>query len=233
MGLRSASALMDALMSFSIARDLAAIDQPHLLAELDVILDRYGTAEVESIDIGQFLGDILNVTRQTKVTLPSSVTMVSRGLVTMEGTLLEYVGSFNMVDIINKHIKRTKETSDDFKDTVKELLVAVNGASRGALRAAEYAGDTMQLLSRGQLKVNMEMLGSAEPMMKISRILNRLTIGLIIAGLFESVRHCSRSRSTNPISSACPSSRLSNSLSHHPFALDRHRHLPQKPQPLR
>ena len=100
----------------------------HLLAELDVILDRYGTAEVESIDIGQFLGDILNVTRQTKVTLPSSVTMVSRGLVTMEGTLLEYVGSFNMVDIINKHIKRTKETSDDFKDTVKELLVAVNGA---------------------------------------------------------------------------------------------------------
>ena len=185
-GLRSASALMDALMSFSIARDLAAIDQPHLLAELDVILDRYGTAEVESIDIGQFLGDILNVTRQTKVTLPSSVTMVSRGLVTMEGTLLEYVGSFNMVDIINKHIKRTKETSDDFKDTVKELLVAVNGASRGALRAAEYAGDTMQLLSRGQLKVNMEMLGSAEPMMKISRILNRLTIGLIIAGLLIS-----------------------------------------------
>ena len=112
--------------------------------------------------------------------------MVSRGLVTMEGTLLEYVGSFNMVDIINKHIKRTKETSDDFKDTVKELLVAVNGASRGALRAAEYAGDTMQLLSRGQLKVNMEMLGSAEPMMKISRILNRLTIGLIIAGLLIS-----------------------------------------------
>ena len=65
-------------------------------------------------------------------------------------------------------------------------LVAVNGASRGALRAAEYAGDTMQLLSRGQLKVNMEMLGSAEPMMKISRILNRLTIGLIIAGLLIS-----------------------------------------------
>lgn len=120
-------------MSFSIARDLAAIDQPHLLAEFDVILGPgMGTAEVESIDIGQFLGDILNVTRQTKVTLPSSVTMVSRGLVTMEGTLLEYVGSFNMVDIINKHIKRTKETSDDFKDTVKELLVAVNGASRGA-----------------------------------------------------------------------------------------------------
>ena len=185
-GLRSASALMEALMSFSIARDLTAVDQPHLLAELDVILDRYGSVEVESIDIGQFLNDILNVTRQSKVTLPSSVTMVSRGLVTMEGTLLEYVGSFNMVDIINKHIARTKEDSDDLKDTLKELLVSLNGAGRGAMRAAEYSGDMMQLLSRGQLKVNMEMLGSAEPMMKISRILNRMTIGLIVAGLLIS-----------------------------------------------
>ncbi len=185
-GMRSSSRLMDALMSFSVARDLTAIDQPHLLAELDVILDRYGSVEVENIDIGQFLNDILNVTRQTKVTLPSSVTMVSRGLVTMEGTLFEYVGSFNMVDIINKHIARTKENSDELKDVVKDLVVALNGASRGALRAAEYSGDTMQLLSRGQLKVNMEMLGSAEPMMKISRILNRMTIGLIVAGLLIS-----------------------------------------------
>lgn len=185
-GLRSASRLLEALMSFSVAHDLSAIDQPELLAELDVILDRYGTAEVESIDIGQFLNDVLNVTRQSKLTLPSSVTMVSRGLVTMEGTLLAYVGSFNMVDIINKHIARTKENTGELKDALKDLIVAVNGASRGALRAAEYSGDTMQLLSRGQLKVNMEMLGSAEPMMKISRILNRLTIGLIIAGLLVS-----------------------------------------------
>lgn len=185
-GMRSASRLMDALMSFSVARDLTAIDQPHLLAELDVILERYGSVEVENIDIGQFLNDVLNVTRQCKVTLPSSVTMVSRGLVTMEGTLLEYVGSFNMVDIINKHIARTREDSDELKDLVKDLIVAVNGAGRGVLRAAEYSGDTMQLLSRGQLKVNMEMLGSAEPMMKISRILNRLTIGLIVAGLLVS-----------------------------------------------
>ncbi|WP_251197419.1 ABC1 kinase family protein [Anaerotardibacter muris] len=185
-GLRSSSRLMEAFMSFSISRDLEAVDQPRLLSELDIILDRYGSVEVEDIDIGQFLNDIMNVTRQSKVQLPPSVTMVSRGIVTMEGTLLEYVGSFNIIDIINKHIKRSKEDSDEVRELLKELVVSLNSASRGALRAAEYSGDTMQLLSRGQLKVNMEMLGSAEPMVKISRILNRLTIGLIVAGLLVS-----------------------------------------------
>ena len=185
-GLRSASRLMEAFMSFSISRDLDSVDQPRLLSELDIILDRYGSVEVEDIDIGQFLNDIMNVTRQSKVQLPSSVTLVSRGIVTMEGTLLAYVGSFNIIDIINKHIRRSKEDSDEMREVLKDLVVALNSASRGALRAAEYSGDAMQLLSRGQLKVNMEMLGSAEPMVKISRILNRLTIGLIVAGLLVS-----------------------------------------------
>ena len=185
-GLRSSSRLMEAFMSFSISRDLDSVDQPRLLSELDIILDRYGSVEVEDIDIGQFLNDIMNVTRQSKVQLPSSVTLVSRGIVTMEGTLLAYVGSFNIIDIINKHIKRSKEDSEEIREVLKDLVVALNSASRGALRAAEYSGDTMQLLSRGQLKVNMEMLGSTEPMVKISRILNRLTIGLIVAGLLVS-----------------------------------------------
>jgi ubiquinone biosynthesis protein len=185
-GMHSSSKLLDALLSLAVACDLDAIDQPHVLAELDVILERYGSVDVSDIDIGQFLNDVLNVTKESKITLPSSVTMIARGLVTLEGTLLEYVGSFNIMDIINKHIKRSKSNEEDIKDLIKSLIVAINGASRGALQAAEYSGDVMQLLSRGKLKVNMEMLGSTEPMMKISRILNRLTIALIIAGLLIS-----------------------------------------------
>lgn len=42
------------------------------------------------------------------------------------------------------------------------------------------------MLSRGQLKINMEMLGSEEPMSKISRIVNRLTLGMITAGTLVS-----------------------------------------------
>ena len=45
---------------------------------------------------------------------------------------------------------------------------------------------TVRMLSRGQLKINMEMLGSDEPMGKLSRIVNRMTLGMIAAGSFVS-----------------------------------------------
>ena len=41
-------------------------------------------------------------------------------------------------------------------------------------------------LSRGQLKVNMEMLSSPEPLYKVGRIMNRLAMSLVIAGLLVS-----------------------------------------------
>ena len=40
------------------------------------------------------------------------------------------------------------------------------------------------MLTLGQLKMNMEVLGSEAPLSHLGKIVNRLTIGIIIAGLF-------------------------------------------------
>lgn len=185
-GARSASRLKDALISFSISHDSHAIDHPRLLADLDALLDGYGTSAVADIDIGGLLTDIMALTRQCKVVLPPSVTSVSRGIVTIEGTLSEFIGNFNIVQIIADHLKRSKDPKAELEEKAQEIFIALNSASRGAVSAVEYSGEALKMLSRGQLKVNMEMLGSDEPMKKISRIVNRLTMSLIVAALLVS-----------------------------------------------
>jgi len=185
-GLNNASRLKDALVSFSVARDLDAIDHPKLLSELDAILDEYGTMDVADIDIGEFLTRIMQVTRQCKVTLPSSVTDVSRGIVALEGTLATFVGEFNMMGIINSHLRNSVDEREQLEQALTDLLVSMNSASHGLLNSAEYLGDTMRMLSRGQLKVNMEMMGSDAPIKKISRITNRIIVAILIVGLLMS-----------------------------------------------
>lgn len=40
------------------------------------------------------------------------------------------------------------------------------------------------MLTRGQLKMNMEVLGSEAPLAHLSRMINRVAIAMVIAGLF-------------------------------------------------
>lgn len=183
-GKQNASQLKDALLAFAIQKDSANIDHSAFLSSIDSLLDDYGTCDVSELDIGAMLTDILQMTKACKVTLPSSITAVTRGIVTLEGTLTAFVGNFNVVDIINAHIMRNKDALEEIKDSIKELGFAVDAANRGAAKAAEYSGDAMRMLSRGQLKLNVEVLGSEKPLASLARIVNRLTIGIIVAGLF-------------------------------------------------
>lgn len=185
-GSQNSSDLKDALISFSIDHDLGAIDHARLLAELDNVLESYSTTDVVDIDIGALLNDIMALTRQCKVTLPASVTAVSRGIVTIEGSLIDCLAHANIIGIIEGHLMRSKDTQQELEKRIKNLALSLDTSARSLMKAAEYSGETFRMLSRGQLKVNMEMLGSTEPLRKLSRIVNRLAMSFVIAGLLVS-----------------------------------------------
>ena len=86
-GLRDSAGLSDALMRFAVKVDESKVNYPQFLEQLDDIIGKYATEDVASIDIAAFLAEVLAVTRASHVTLPSSVTNVSRGVITVEGTV--------------------------------------------------------------------------------------------------------------------------------------------------
>ncbi|WP_244902581.1 ABC1 kinase family protein [Raoultibacter timonensis] len=183
-GKLDSSELKEALMRFAVSKDNAVIDHTRFLADLDLLLADYGSCDVSEIDIGAFLNDILALTRQCKVTLPSSITSVSRGIVTIEGTVGPFIPNLNIVAIINDHIRHSKSDRDELIRALEDLTRSLRSSATGSLDALTYSGDALKMLTRGQLKMNMEVLGSEAPLARISKIVNRLTIALIIAGLF-------------------------------------------------
>lgn len=183
-GLKDPRALKDALMRFAAKKDNAAIDHTRFLADLDLLLEDYGSCDVAEIDVGQFLSDIMQLTRSCNVMLPASVTSVSRGIVTIEGTVAPYIPNQNIVAIINAHIKSKKGTREEIRGALEDLVRAIYSSGRGTLDAASYSGEALKMLTRGQLKMNMEVLGSEAPLAHLSRMINRVAIAMVIAGLF-------------------------------------------------
>ena len=118
------------------------------------------------------------------IEVPSTVTTVARALVTLEGLLDEFIPDVNMIEIISEHIATSKPLDRAAADEVKSLGIEAHAALHGLLGALSETKVAARMLTRGQLRVNMELAGAEEPMRMLSEMVNRLTMALIVVGLY-------------------------------------------------
>ena len=183
-GLQDSARLKEALFSFAESRDTAALDHTLFLADLDLLVARYASSDVGDLDIGQLLADIMALMRMSKVVLPPAVTNVSKGIITIEGTLQDFIANDSILDIINDHIIRTSDPIKATQDALTQMAIDVRHASKGAMQAAAYSGELVHMITRGQFKMNMQILRSDDAMEALARITNRMALAIVAAGLF-------------------------------------------------
>ena len=176
-------ALADGLLRFAGA-EADPEDYPALLADLDVIVKEFGTVDLAELDIAAMLTALTQMAQRHGIEVPSTVTTVGRALVTLEGLLDEFIPDVNMIQIISDHIASSTSKKDFAKDETKSLALESHQALHSLLAAANELKVASRMLTRGQLRVNMEMVGSQEPIHLLANMVNRLTMALIVVGLF-------------------------------------------------
>ncbi|KAE8126333.1 AarF/ABC1/UbiB kinase family protein [Bifidobacterium tibiigranuli] len=182
-GSQDSPALADGLLRFA-GTQADPEDYAALLSDLDVIVKEFGTVDLADLNIADFLGALTQMAQRHDIELPSSITTVGRALVTLEGMLDEFIPDVNMIQIISNHIASSKTVSVVGKDELKTLGLEGHQALHGVLGALAESKVAMHMLTRGQLRVNMQLVGSQEPFAMLSDMVNRLTMALIVVGLF-------------------------------------------------
>jgi ubiquinone biosynthesis protein len=102
----------------------------------------------------------------------------------LEGTLDEFLPSTNMIAIISQHILASKSTGERVKEETSALLNQGNLALHGLLAALGETKTATKMLTRGQTKINIELVGSEQPLQQLSDMVNRITMALIVVGLY-------------------------------------------------
>lgn len=180
---RDSAALADGLLRFSVG-DTGDVDLAHLLGELDAIVADFGAADLGELDVGAFVNSIVSMARKNGIELPGTVTMLARALVTLEGVVDNLLPNASMVDIIRQHLRGRESYEDIAKRELKGMARESLLATHGLLEAAGEAGHAMRMLTRGQLRMNLDIAGTEDPLDDIAHIANRLTMSVIVAGLF-------------------------------------------------
>lgn len=158
------------------------VDHANLLADLDEIVDEFGTVNLSELDLASFMGDLIALARRSGLELPGQIMGMTRGLVTLEGVLDEFIPSVNMIEIISRHIQAHTDPREQLTHDLQELGIRGKSAVKGLLGAAYQADLAMNMLTRGQLKLNLDFAGSEDPIDDLSHIADRLTMGVLCVG---------------------------------------------------
>lgn len=181
---RDTPRLKAGLLQFAVATDQSQLDHARLLADLDSILRDYGTTSLSDLDLAKLLSTLITVARRDGIELPGSITMLARSLVTLEGTVAHMLDDLSIVDVIAMHVRSDQSMWDLGRREAQDLSRESRLAVHGLLKAASEASLAMSMLTRGQLRMNMDMGGSEDPIADFSHAFDRLTMGIVIAGLF-------------------------------------------------
>lgn len=179
---RDPQMLKDALLTWGHAGD--SVDHGKLLAEIDAMVARYSTSGLAGLDVSAAVSDLLSVLQKQHIAMPASFTMLSRGLITFEGTIEAISPNLSIMGAVTDYL--TRHLLDDF-DLRNEFISGALDAYKIAKKTTGLPSQLSNLLdmaSKGQIGMNMNVRDLDRPLSKLESTIDRMTLGLIVAGLF-------------------------------------------------
>lgn len=174
--------LMQAVIS--ISKRHGEMDYGTLLSQLASLLNKYGSAQLNDINIGTVLGELVEVMRGQNLIMMSAVTMLVRGVVTIEGLLENISPTTNIMDILSKHVMKQTLDVDHLKMRFGEMLMSASESAEAFAKLPYQLSDTLEMLDRGELHVRGDVKVAEDALATIYASVGRLSLALISVGLF-------------------------------------------------
>lgn len=159
------------------------INHSKLYSDLELLIKKYINMNINEINMGAMLTEILELCNGQNIAVPSEITMLVRGLVTMEGVISECCPGINMFSIITAHMSNDIFSKFNFeKETIDLLRNGYSAIKRGIEIPVTFA-DLLSMAVHGELKTNLEIVGSEEPLKKIDSMVFEIIICAISCSL--------------------------------------------------
>jgi ubiquinone biosynthesis protein len=176
--------LKDIILSLGVVK--GDINHSRLYADVDTLLMKYGDMDLGNVNLGILLEELLETAKKHSISMPGGITMLARGNITIEGVLSDCAPEVNIMQITADHV--ASKMYEDF-DIKKQFFSAVRGTQsvvNSSFKIPAQLSDLLKMSLKGHSKLNLELVGSEEPISKIDSMVNRIIVCIIAAGLLVS-----------------------------------------------
>ncbi len=175
-----AVAVSEVLLDWS---DNAETSNDSLHIEIDAFVDQYHGVQLQKLDIGRMLSELVAILRDHGLTLPPDLALLIKAFITLEGLGRQLNPAFDMTSATAHTLEQVLITHSSPEALVKRGWRSVID---GLSLIASLPKDLSRLLRaarRGRLQIQVEVLPLKHFGEKIDRAVSRLSLSIITAAL--------------------------------------------------
>lgn len=173
--------LVDVILALGIHH--GKVDYPQLYDDMETIMNKYLTMNLQDINIGAAFQEVFTIAHQHRISVPKGVSMLARGLVTIESTISLLAPQTNIIRIAAAHMSEPFLKSFDFKKELRNGSRRLYEAGNKALDLPVQLSDVLRMALKGQLKLNLEIMDSQEPLATVDEMVNKMVVTIVAASL--------------------------------------------------
>ena len=159
------------------------IDYALFYDDMETFMNKYIHMELAEINLGVATQEVFTIAHKYRISMPKGISMLARGLVTIESTMTVLDPKINIVQIAANHVASRTVKKTDLKKELLRGSKLVYDAVDQSIHLPIKLSDVIEMIMKGRLKVNLEIMGSDVPMSSINHMVNKLTVGIISTGL--------------------------------------------------
>lgn len=175
------NALKDVLLTLGVHN--GHINHTRLYGDIEDLLTQYGSMGLADMDLGRMLEEFLGLANSHGISMPEGVTMLTRGMLTIQGVLASLAPELNLVQIMANRMLGEAARDFDLLAELKDGGKTLAASGRKAVALPAQLSDLLGMTIKGQTKVNLELTGSDEPLAQVDRMVNKLVLALLSAAL--------------------------------------------------
>ncbi|WP_304391880.1 AarF/UbiB family protein, partial [uncultured Allobaculum sp.] len=171
--------LCDAILNIGIPPE--DLDYIGFSNALETYLNRYINQSFSDLDLGVMVTEAIEICQRYSIRLPSSITMLARSMVTIQGTLKDLDDQVNMLEYISSEGKTLDQI--DWNKEISTFLKESYAGLKALTHMPVRLDRTLSLLQKGRLQVGIKISDLDHLMPQISHLVDRLVVCILIAAL--------------------------------------------------
>jgi ubiquinone biosynthesis protein len=161
----------------------ATIDTKKLHSDIEEIYNTYMDASFYDINIPQLMDEVFKTCRKNNIVMPAELTMLLKGLMTLEGVVAKIAPELDIMDIATPYVKKQMLKKRNLKQDFLENMGNLYTVSKVGLKLPIKLHELMNSVLAGKLKVQIEHTTLEKSMYQLSKMANRIVFGLIVSSL--------------------------------------------------